>query len=212
MSVVKICNLALSNIGITRFINDIDPMIDDSQEAALCNLLYEQVRDEMLQDYIWPFNSRRIALAEVASPPSNWTYQYRYPTDCLTARAITVQGIKYPRPDIRIEFEISSDSQGRLILCDMYQAELIYGARIDDTSLFSPLFMNALSWYLSARLAVALNVPAATLGNAQSQAMAALSRAAASSFNESFIREPSSELVDARFGGLSVDSRTGQLY
>jgi len=212
MSVVKICNLALSNIGITRFINDIDPLVDDSQEAALCNLLYEQVRDEMLQDYIWPFNSRRVALAEVANPPSNWTYQYRYPTDCLTARAIVILGIKYPRPDYRIEFEISSDSQGRLILCDMYQAELIYGARIEDTTMFSPLFLNALSWTLSARLAAALSVPNAILGNAQSQAMAAISRAAASSFNESFIREPSSELVDARFGGLSVDSRTGQFY
>lgn len=212
-SVVKICNLALSIIGISRFINDIDPTVDDSQEAAMCLLHYEQARDELMQEYPWPFNTRRVVLADSGNAPTNWQFAYRYPTDCLKALQVVQPGVKYPNSSNKIQYELAGDDQGTLILCDMADAELVYSMRAENPEVFPPLVVSALAALLASKIAMPLSALPGMDQKALQQYIIAVSRAWAAQANEQFIREPSSELVDARLGGFcNVEPGTGFLY
>jgi hypothetical protein len=55
-SEAAIANLALLNIGHTKFITALD---DATTEAEVCNLVYAQTRDEMLGAFRWPFAKKR---------------------------------------------------------------------------------------------------------------------------------------------------------
>lgn len=168
-SEVEIYNLALGHIGITETVSS---LTERSKARETCARFYDQARDYVLRDFPWPFAYRAVQLAEVsgASFPG-WTYVYRYPTDCLQARQITnsagtrlrwygsvsnpairatadgYQSFNWFPP--RIPFQISSDDEGRLILSDEPEAYLVYTARIDNTELFDPMFVNLISRYLA---------------------------------------------------------------
>lgn len=198
---VTISNLALSNLGISSLIS---AMNEASNEARICNLWYEQTRDAVLQDFPWPFATRRVTLAEVTGDPaSDWDYVYAYPSDCLQARAITLPGIRKPRNDQRIEFEIAYNGSQRVIYTDQYEAELIYTAQITDPTLFDPLFTLATSWAMSAAIAPALvgQVAGQSVANTMRQTYSLLlSQAAAAAMREGFEGvEPESELLTVRY-------------
>ena len=88
-SVVQICNIALTRIGQSKLI---DSLAERSVAAEMCTLHYEACRDEVLRDFDWPFAEARVALAGIGQPPSNWTFRYRLPDNCLKARSIAVPG------------------------------------------------------------------------------------------------------------------------
>lgn len=195
-SVTDIYNQALSNIGVTRFVSDID---DGSLEAEVCSQWYSLVRDELLRSADWPFARRRVALALVSDGPDHWEYQYRYPSDCLFLRSIVVSGIRNPRTDQRTEFEIASDDTGRVIWTDMPDAEAIYTRRIESAEQFDPLVVTALSWALSARIAMPMAVDMRLAQLASQQYSLSLQRALAAAFNEGCIQQPDPAIVSLRF-------------
>src|SRR5690242_389598 len=90
---VKICNLALSNIGQSDSIASID---EASTAARMCKLWFDQSRDAVLQEFPWPFATKAIALAQLTGdPPPGWGFAYAYPNDCLFAqRVCTAAGIR----------------------------------------------------------------------------------------------------------------------
>lgn len=198
---VQISNLALTNLGISTLIAELN---EASNEARICNLWYEQTRDTVLQDFPWPFATRRVTLAELSdTPATDWDYVYAYPTDCLLARAIVLQGIRKPRNDLRIEFEIAYNGTQRVIYTDQIAAELIYTAKVTDPTQFDPLFVMAMSWALAAAIAPAL------VGQIAGQSVASnmreiyqqmLGQAAAAAMREGFEGvEPECELLSVRY-------------
>lgn len=198
---VQICNLALSNLGVSTLLSSLS---EDSNEARVCNVWYEQTRDAVLQDFPWNFCKRRVSLAEVSEDPAtDWGYVYAYPIDCLAVRALTLAGMRKPRNDQRIEFEVAYNGSQRVIYTDQYQAELIYTAKVTDPSIFDPLFTIALSWALAAAIAPSL------VGQIAGQSVAAnmretyvlmLQQAAAASMREGFEGvEPEVELLTVRY-------------
>src|SRR5512146_1689119 len=98
---IQICNMALGHIGVTKFIA---ALTDRSNEANVCNLYYEQARDFVLEDLPWPFATRYISLGLVTdftalTIPHDWSYAYRYPSDCVFARRlVTTIGRTDPNP------------------------------------------------------------------------------------------------------------------
>lgn len=198
---VQICNLALSNLGISTLIADLD---EDSNEARVCNIWYETTRDAVLRDFPWSFAKRRVTLAEDAGDPAtDWDYVYIYPSDCLMLRMLVLAGIRHPRNDQRIEYEVAYDGTQRVIYTDLYQAEAIYTAQVTDPGIFDALFVIALSWALAASVAPSI------VGQVAGQSVAAnmrrtytdmLGQAAAASMREGFEgTEPESELITARY-------------
>lgn len=197
-TVVSICNMALARIGVSSFISNLN---EASNEARVLNLFYEQMRDFALRDHYWNFARRHVVLADAGTAPTNWAFKYTYPSDCLKARFIAVPGIRTPRNDQRIPFEIASEGSQRVIYTNQQQAELVYTARITDPTLFDPIFESALSYLIASEVAMPLTVKESVAKQARDAYERVKSQAAAHSANEGFEGvEPDSELLTVRDG------------
>jgi hypothetical protein len=141
-SSVDICNLALSRISQDQ-INSLD---DPSPNARFCKAFFEQTRDEVLQSNPWRFASAVVTLtALVDEPLIEWDCKFQLPTDCL--RVLELNG-----SDNRSRsgyFEV----QANTLLTNETTAIIRYIRRETDGSLYPPLFVEALSCKLAARIA-----------------------------------------------------------
>lgn len=145
VSIVAICNLALSRIGARSAVQSLN---EDSTEAQACKLLYDFARDATLEAHDWNFARARVALADFGGPPAGWSYRYALPSDCLAPRFLEQSPRTAQRPPFRVE--------GGALLTDMAAATLVYTAAVVDPARFSPSFVTALSWRLGADLALPL--------------------------------------------------------
>lgn len=157
VSVVSICNLALSNLGK----DTINSLSEATAEARACSQFYEHVRDTLLQAYPWRFAGKTRSLAEVTNDrPGDWLYAYDRPNDCLKVQWVrpqysadaAVPKALYPGDEISYPYDVD----GGIIYCDLTPAILRYTFRQTDPTKFSPLFVEALSWHLAVRLAMPL--------------------------------------------------------
>ncbi len=87
---IDICNMALSHIGETT-ITSLDPAVDPSRNAALCNTFYRRARDPLLQSRQWSFALRRVALVKTLISPSSWLFGYYVPPEAMTPFALLPQ-------------------------------------------------------------------------------------------------------------------------
>ncbi|MCC3733708.1 hypothetical protein LLS47_12295 [Rouxiella badensis] len=162
-SVIQICNIALMRIGSSRTINSLS---EQSKQADVCNVFYETARDAVLSDFPWNFAAKRVVLADLGVPSSDWQYGYRYPTDCMRVIEIMVPGIRFPTPGMRLPFEVGSDSDGtgKIIYTNEAQAQLRYVGKVTDPNMFDAQFSDALSWRLAAEFSMPLSA-SGDLGN-----------------------------------------------
>lgn len=194
---VDICNMALSHCGISSFISSLD---EASNEARVCALHLPLVRGAVLQDFPWNFARRRRLLAALAeTPPANWAYVYALPEDCLAALFIAVPGMRAPRSDQRIPFEVAANDTQRVLYTDQPSAELVYSANVENPTLFDPLFIQALSFALASAIAAPLSVSSGLVKYAHERYAVAVSQAAAASLRAGEECEPESILVEGRF-------------
>ena len=137
-SPVDILNIALIELG--------EPMImdpsDELQDAL--NLRYPQLRDATLRAYPWGFARELKHVPSTGTPPLfGYHFAYKLPAECLRPWRISNE----PRSAWRV--------RGRQIHTDIGSPiNLEYILRVTDTSLFDPLYVEA----LGARLASALTV------------------------------------------------------
>lgn len=158
-SKTEICNLAISHLGIAKEIGDI--ITENSQEANACRRFYDVARDAIIRDYAWPFCRMFKALPLVAQNPTDeWLFAYRYPNDVLKIKRI-LSGIRNDTRQSRVPYVISQDSVGKLILCDIEQAQIEYITTEDDPLVYPPDFILAFSYRLASYIA-----PRITGGNA----------------------------------------------
>lgn len=155
-SVVSICNLALSNIGK----DNIASLADATAEARACSQFYAHVRDMLLQAYPWRWAGKTLSMAEVTNnKPGAWEYAYAKPIDCLKVRYVRPE---YSESDIDLDgakldaFGVMHEIEGETIYTDISPAFLRYTAQVTDPTKFPPLFVEALAWQLSVRLAMPL--------------------------------------------------------
>lgn len=171
-SVVDICNLALSRLGDSATVSSIDPP-EGSPQAQYCATFYPIARDTMLEMHQWTFATRRIIPAQVSFSYSQWDYAYAAPSDMLDVIAVmspdatddfsqplvvenqilgsvnSGMGTYAPQP-----YSLESLADGTVvILTDQENALLRYTARVEDTSKYPALFVDALGWLLASHLA-----------------------------------------------------------
>ncbi len=188
----EVCNLGLTAIGHTAYIDALD---EESTEAEVANA------------------TRRAALAMLAGPGVNearlrngWAYTYATPVDLIAAQHITVDGIRAPAPEARIPFKIEADNgghgptvAGKVVLTDQDAAELVYTARVTTPALWSGAFVEALSWKLAAKFALGIQKKPAVALQMEQAFERALAIAAASQYRQSTEdRPPDSEFITAR--------------
>lgn len=172
---VDICNNALGLLGDPGTIVSISPA-SGSAEAVHCARFYPIARDSLINMHSWGFATKRVNLALLAdTPPSSWQYVYQSPADVLNYLAVfdpnasddysssypqagslnasaaysSMVGVYTPQ-----QFAVELDANGvSVIYTNQQNAILKYSARVTDTSLFDPLFSEALTWLLAAKLA-----------------------------------------------------------
>lgn len=147
---VDICNFALAHLAVGKTISNFDT--DRTAEAAACRLFYDQVREELLRSFPWPFAKRFAALAVVEEDPSDsWLFSYRYPTDAL--RLIDIfSGTRVDSRATLVRYHVGRDGTGKLIYTDQADAILNYIEDI-DAPYFDPDFTSAFSYLLASRIA-----------------------------------------------------------
>lgn len=150
-SEVDICNLALGHLGDNATVASLDPP-EGSAQAEHCARFYPIARDALLEMHAWKFATRRAALSQLAVDSAPWQFAYAEPADSLKVLAVQPPGAS---SDVESEaFETESAADGAaLILTDTQDAVLRYIAHVSDTTVFSPLFVLALSWHLASMLA-----------------------------------------------------------
>lgn len=90
-SEVDIANLALAHLGDAATVSSFDPP-EGSAQAEHCAQFYPIARDELLEMHQWNFNTTRLALSPLSTPPpAAWQYAYGLPNNVLNA--ITVMAV-----------------------------------------------------------------------------------------------------------------------
>ena len=171
-SEVDICNIALGHLGDAATVSSIDPP-EGSAQAEHCSRFYPIARDSLLELHAWNFATTRVQLASLGSGWPEWQYCYASPTDAVNLLAVldpnasddysvgnnfgfTQTGIPLvgsgtytPQP-----FSQETLSDGTLVIyTNQPDAVLRYTRSVTDTTIFSPLFVDALTWYLASYLA-----------------------------------------------------------
>lgn len=171
-SEVDICNLALGHIGDSATVSSINPP-EGSAQAEHCSRFYPMARDSLLEMHNWGFATKRTNLALLTSNFSEWKYCYAIPTDAVNLLAvlssaatddysvplqysasvmgvpIAMGGVYEPQPYTAEALDDGTE----VIYTNQDAAMLRYTSLISDTSKFSPLFVESLSWLLASYLA-----------------------------------------------------------
>lgn len=188
-SEVGICNLALARLGDNATVASIDPP-EGSAQAEHCARFYPVARDSLLEMHAWKFATRRVLLAQLTTDTWNWSFAYAEPTGVLKLLAVLPASASSDA-DTQ-EYEAETDGNGaRIILTDQEGASLRYVAHVTDTTVFSPLFVDALAWLLASYLAgpVLKGDAGAAMAKACLQSfMLALSNAKVSDANQRKVR------------------------
>lgn len=149
-SIIEICNLALAHIG-QGSINSLD---EESSQAEQCNLFYTNTRNSLLRQFPWNFSTKSILLARVDTTIPGWNYVYQCPPESLWIRKIYT--VDNPDPEIPNEYEITSTGTAKFICCDIDVAYAKCTIRVEDPTLYDPLFVDALALKLALDLVMPL--------------------------------------------------------
>lgn len=143
-SKTKIFNMALNNLGVSSVIQSIS--LDDPK-AILLNNYYETARDTVLEAHEWSFATTYKSLANVIekSLNPNFLYSFNVPADCVSPRAIIE-----PNTKKEVHYDVAINETGeQIILTNINPCILRYTKRIENETLFSASFANALAFYLA---------------------------------------------------------------
>ena len=161
VTVVDICNLALSKLGDRGTVTSISPA-EGSAQSDHCARFYPIARDVALEEFPQSFSTRRETLTQTTNPSGSWSYAYFKPNDCLVAlRLLPSATVATPGAIFEdtvlsadLPFEMETDSAGReIILTNEPDAVLLFTARVTDPARFSALFTDALVFLLASYLA-----------------------------------------------------------
>ncbi len=139
---VAICNMALVRLGQQR----ISSLTDTSAAAEVCDVYYEQTRDELLNSYEWSFAVARKQLSAISGDNlSNFDYKYALPTDYLTVRTqISSEDYSDIEDDWRIE--------GKYLLSDLSPNYIKYIKQVKTASDLPHLFVEAFYLKLATKM------------------------------------------------------------
>ena len=141
----EICNMALALIGQKPIQNVEDTT---SVNAGYCRQFWDIARDGALEDFAWPFATRRVQLQDTDYTPSHeYAYAFALPADLIKVQALQ---------DHRIVYTIEARDSGDLVLLtNEPEIYLKYTGRSEITGRWSPNFVEA----MAAKLALYLCGP-----------------------------------------------------
>jgi hypothetical protein len=150
-SPTDIANLALQHLGESP-INSIEDTGD--KVSRTCKVNFEQARDEVLQAARWTCAKRQVAVSKLSQAPLyKWSAAYQLPSDFL--RLVEIEGEDAWVPREYFDLHGKTLLLGRDQEFDDLPASLNieYLRKLEDTTLFDPLLVDAISLKLACRCA-----------------------------------------------------------
>jgi hypothetical protein len=142
-SQIKICNLALSKIGGGVMVS----LDEGSTAAAACKLIYDDVRDEVLQIRPWASCVKRGTLAKLDDgPPFEWTNAFQLPPDFLDLTRLGSDQNASPPYSI----------EGRTLLTNEGTAPVVYIFRNEDPMTYEPVLVDLIATRMAVDLAMSV--------------------------------------------------------
>lgn len=156
---VEICNMALANFGGGEIVS----LTENTEEARVLNLLYENCRQAVLAKGIWNFAigyTKTLAVLEEAEHPI-YNFVYALPGKCLKVLQVYSDNVNLRFEQYNPEFEVFNYGSRKAVATDIPMAHCKYIVDEDNTAIYTPEFVTCLSYLLSARCVESLT------GNAQ---------------------------------------------
>lgn len=140
-SEVSIVNRALRMLRV----EPIAALDENSATAAWARDVYPDARDALLQEYPWNFAMRRAALPAATTAPA-FGFERAFPLPETPEKCLRVWKLE-GEPDIQMVWKV----EGRLLLADeAAPLQIHFIAKVTDTGLYPPLFVDALAACLAA--------------------------------------------------------------
>jgi hypothetical protein len=140
-SKVSISNDALIRVGADTIIS----MTEDTEQARVCNQVFDDCLDAVLQAHNWNFAIERATLSQQATGPLfGYSYKYLLPTNPYCLRVLELEGSD--------EFKV----EGRYLLTDASDVSITYVSRVSDLNKATPLFRQTLSLYIASQVCYTL--------------------------------------------------------
>lgn len=142
---VSITNSALIKIGAQPIMS----LGDDSKEARLASIRFEEVKNTVLRMHPWNFAVKRVITSPTTDTPAfGYTFYHQVPSDSLRILAIN-PGFKALSQEDGLEYRL----EGRLIATDSDTLEIKYIGKVDDLTLLDSVCSEAIALYLAWDLA-----------------------------------------------------------
>ncbi|CAB5162215.1 hypothetical protein UFOVP152_12 [uncultured Caudovirales phage] len=172
-SEVDIANAALALLGDAATVTSLYPA-EGSAQASHCARFYPIARDSLLEMSTWGFSTTRVTLAQVTNNFPMWAYAYQSPADMVNTISVlpsdatddyaeevaigytplgapTIGQAFYEPQPYALEWDPIAGIE--VVLTNQDAAVLRYTRIVTDTTLFSPTFVVALTYWLAGYLA-----------------------------------------------------------
>ena len=162
-SKVDICNRALQKLGAKRIVS-----LDDAgvPNAARCKAAFDMVRDQELRKRAWCFAIKRAQLpADADAPVWGFDNSFTLPADYIRI---------LQTPDDVTDWQVEN---GKILTNDSAPLNVRYVARIDDTTLYDPNFIEAVASKLAYELCEEVTQSNSKLANLAADYKATISEA-----------------------------------
>ena len=159
LSVVDICNLALSLLGDSATVVSIDPP-EGSAQAEHCKRYWPHALQAVLEAHPWGFATKRVRPAQLDVQNPAWAYHYALPHDALAVFAVlppdAADDYEQHGHAVPVEYQLERESGQLHLLTNQRGAVVRYLATSDDPALYPATFVDALAWKLAGMLAGSL--------------------------------------------------------
>lgn len=187
LSVIDHVNMAIQSVGGDDFITS---LTEGTNEATNANLRYDQSRRALLESHYWNFALKRASLNRLTETPAfDFNYQFQLPSDYLrmvgTERQLDSAAVGDPSFNgyVTVSYETVFNLpdryriEGDKLLYDDQDCKILYVRDLEDTSLFTPTFSDALIMKIAADMAYKITGSRTVEADARVQAERALEHA-----------------------------------
>jgi len=144
VAALPIANSALTLVG-TRLISTVN---DASKECVLVKLNWDTYRRSVLRDGLWKFAKEAKQLQADSTYQASFGYTTRYPLPADFIRLVNFNDLKGNSDGPDSPYRIMNG----YIYTNMSYANLVYIADVTDVSQYDPLFCEALSTHIAAKI------------------------------------------------------------
>ena len=143
---IEICNISLGYLKAGR----ITAFDGSSEEAKYCERFYAQSRDQVFEEHNWNVLTTRVVLSPSSIIPAfGFTYQFPLPSDPFCIR---ITEIKDAGGTDITDYKI----EGRYILANINQINLVYIGRVVDVTTYNPMLIACIARRLAADISFPL--------------------------------------------------------